>query len=90
MFFLPDRYVPGSDRHKLQETEKVEKIQEVYIQALRDYIQNKYKYPSPLNFGRLMTVLSDLRMLGFLNNKQCYTIAKENKIPDFLSELWDV
>lgn len=68
----------------------METIQEVYVKALRDYTDNKYKQPSGPKFAKLLGILTELRTLGFMNNEQCYTIRKDKFFPEFLSELWDV
>uniref|UniRef100_A0A6A7FXL4 Ecdysone receptor n=2 Tax=Hirondellea gigas TaxID=1518452 RepID=A0A6A7FXL4_9CRUS len=79
-----------SDRSNLIEEEKVERIQEVYVRALRDYTDNKYRAPSGPKFAKLLSILTELRTLGFMNSEQCYTIKNDKFFPEFLRELWDV
>ena len=79
-----------TERPHLIEPAKVEKLQDIFVSALRDYTDHKFCRPAGPEFAKLLSILTELRTLGFLNNKQCYTIKKDTSFPDFLMELWDL
>ncbi|KAK3915321.1 Ecdysone receptor [Frankliniella fusca] len=80
-----------SDRPSLHEGWKVEKIQDIYVEALRTYIENR-RQPRPSTiFAKLLAVLTELRTLGNLNSELCFSLKiKNKKLPPFLAEIWDV
>ena len=80
-----------SDRPSLNEGWKVEKIQDIYVEALRTYIENR-RQPRPSTiFAKLLSVLTELRTLGNLNSELCFSLKiKNKKLPPFLAEIWDV
>ncbi|XP_034243460.1 ecdysone receptor isoform X2 [Thrips palmi] len=80
-----------SDRPSLNEGWKVEKIQDIYVEALRTYIENR-RQPRPTTiFAKLLSVLTELRTLGNLNSELCFSLKiKNKKLPPFLAEIWDV
>lgn len=85
LFFL----IP--ERPALIEGWKVEKIQEIYLEALRAYVDNRRKTKPGTVFAKLLSVLTELRTLGNQNSEMCLTLKLKNKkLPPFLEEIWDV
>ncbi|XP_045131196.1 ecdysone receptor-like isoform X12 [Portunus trituberculatus] len=80
-----------SERPNLKELQKVEKLQEIYLDALKAYVCNQ-KFPRPgMLFAKLLNVLTELRTLGNLNSEVCFSLKLKNKrLPPFLAEIWDV
>lgn len=79
-----------SERPNLLESAKVEKIQEIYLEALRKY-ELKHRNKGQLMFARLLSVLTELRTLGTLNSEMCFSLRLKNKeLPPFLAEIWDI
>lgn len=86
VFFVPDR--PG-----LEQPQLVEEIQRYYLNTLRVYIlnQNSGSARSPVVYGRILSILSELRTLGMQNSNMCISLKLKNrKLPPFLEEIWDV
>ncbi|CAH1115129.1 unnamed protein product [Psylliodes chrysocephalus] len=80
-----------SERPDLIEGWKVEKIQEIYLEALRAYVDNRRKTKPGTVFAKLLSVLTELRTLGNQNSKMCFSLKLKNKkLPPFLAEIWDV
>ncbi|XP_060529211.1 ecdysone receptor isoform X2 [Cylas formicarius] len=80
-----------SERPLLKEGWKVEKIQEIYLEALKAYVDNRRKPRPHVAFARLVSVLTELRTLGNQNSEMCLTLKLKNKkLPPFLAEIWDV
>lgn len=80
-----------SERPNLMEGRKVEKIQEIYLEALKAYVDNRRRPKSGIIFAKLLSVLTELRTLGNQNNEMCYSLKfKNKKLPVFLAEIWDV
>jgi len=80
-----------SDRPHLAEGWKVEKVQEIYLEALKSYVDNRVKPRSPTIFAKLLSVLTELRTLGNQNSEMCFSLKLRNrKLPPFLTEIWDV
>ena len=81
-----------SQRHGLQEARKVEKIQEIYVDALESYVMANRKKEPMVMFSKLLSVLTELRTLGYNNSRQCIELRMERnkKLPDFLEEIWDL
>ena len=79
-----------SDRTNLAEPDKVERLQHLFVETLRSYTNYKQNRQAAGAFGKLLSILVELRTLAHLNNKQCYTIKKDNTLPEFLLELWDL
>ncbi|KAL2742345.1 ecdysone receptor isoform X3 [Vespula maculifrons] len=78
-------------RPNLMESRKVEKIQEIYLEALKAYVDNRRRPKSGIIFAKLLSVLTELRTLGNQNNEMCYSLKfKNKKLPVFLAEIWDV
>ncbi|XP_018560858.1 ecdysone receptor isoform X2 [Anoplophora glabripennis] len=80
-----------SERPALIEGWKVEKIQEIYLEALRAYVDNRRKPRPGTIFAKLLSVLTELRTLGNQNSEMCFSLKLKNKkLPPFLAEIWDV
>lgn len=80
-----------TDRPNLMEGWKVEKIQEIYLEALKAYVDNRRKPKSSMIFAKLLSVLTELRTLGNQNSEMCTSLKLKNKkLPPFLAEIWDV
>ncbi|CAL8148030.1 unnamed protein product [Orchesella dallaii] len=80
-----------SERPCLLEPRKVEKIQEIYLEALRAYVEYLHPVRPGVNFARLLGVLTELRTLGNINSEMCFSLKLKNKkLPPFLAEIWDV
>lgn len=80
-----------SERPSLIEGWKVEKIQEIYLEALKSYVDNRPRPRSPTIFAKLLAVLTELRTLGNQNSEMCFSLKLQNKkLPPFLAEIWDV
>jgi len=79
-----------SERHGLRKPKMVEKIQEIYVQALQGYV-NSRRSREPVMFAKLLSVLTELRSLGNANSEQCFSLkVKNKKLPKFLEEIWDI
>lgn len=80
-----------TERPNLIEGWKVEKIQEIYLEALKAYVDNRRKFKSSTMFAKLLSVLTELRTLGIQNTETCDKLRLKNKkLPPFLAEIWDV
>ncbi|BES96865.1 ecdysone receptor [Nesidiocoris tenuis] len=80
-----------SERPSLVEGWKVEKIQDIYLEALKSYVDNRIKPRSLSIYAKLLSVLTDLRTLGNQNSEMCFSLKLQNKkLPPFLAEIWDV
>lgn len=80
-----------SERSNIKEAKKVEKIQEIYVEALQSYVMAKRKKDNMLAFAKLLSVLTELRSLGNSNAKTCFELRMINrKLPRFLAEIWDI
>ncbi|XP_045491662.1 ecdysone receptor isoform X2 [Colias croceus] len=82
-----------SDRPGLEQPQLVEEIQRYYLTTLRMYIVNQLS-ASPrcaVMFGRILSILSEVRTLGMQNSNMCISLKLKNrKLPPFLEEIWDV
>jgi len=80
-----------SERPALLEPRKVEKIQEIYLEALRAYVEYLHPIRPGVNFAKLLGVLTELRTLGNINSEMCFSLKLKNKkLPPFLAEIWDI
>ena len=80
-----------SDRQNVKEPKRVEKIQEIYVEALQSYVMTKRKKEHMVAFAKLLSVLTELRSLGNSNAKTCFELRMINrKLPPFLAEIWDI
>lgn len=79
-----------SERHGLREAKKVEKIQEIYVDSLQAYVNNR-RFRQKVMFAKLLCVLTELRSLGNANSEKCFSLKLRNKkLPKFLEEIWDI
>nr|ACO92359.1 ecdysteroid receptor isoform [Neomysis integer] len=78
-----------SERPSVIEGKKVENLQSLYVETLQLYEQDKYKNTNTPALAKLMSVLVELRSLGYVNNNQCIKINDNVEFPAFLRELWD-
>ncbi|XP_053625127.1 ecdysone receptor isoform X1 [Plodia interpunctella] len=82
-----------SDRPGLEQPQLVEEIQRYYLNTLRVYIMNQHS-DSPrcaVVFGKILSVLTEIRTLGMQNSNMCISLKLKNrKLPPFLEEIWDV
>jgi ecdysone receptor len=79
-----------SERHNLKEPKRVEKIQEIYVEALQAYVINKRPRENVM-FAKLLSVLTELRSLCNANSEKCFSLkVKNKKLPKFLEEIWDI
>lgn len=82
-----------SDRPGLEQPQLVEEIQRYYLNTLRIYIVNQHSGSQrcAVIFGRMLSILSELRSLGTQNSNMCISLKLKNrKLPPFLEEIWDV
>ncbi|KAK3880023.1 hypothetical protein Pcinc_015460 [Petrolisthes cinctipes] len=80
-----------SERPNLKELHKVEKLQEIYLEALKSYVENRRMPRSAMMFAKLLNILTELRTLGNLNSEVCFSLTLKNKrLPPFLAEIWDI
>ena len=80
----------SAERQGLVEPQKVEKIQEYYLETLRAYVEN-HRSPHKSKFAKLLAVLTELRSLGNTNSEVCFSLKVQNKkLPPFLAEIWDI
>ncbi|XP_050545380.1 ecdysone receptor-like isoform X2 [Daktulosphaira vitifoliae] len=80
-----------SNRPNLLDGWKVEKIQEIYLESLKAYVDNRDRETATVRYARLLSVLTELRTLGNENSELCMTLKLKNRVvPPFLAEIWDV
>jgi ecdysone receptor len=78
-----------SERPMLKETHKVEKIQEMYLFALRGYLDTN-RVKSGSIFARLLMRLTELRTLGHEWTELLFNLRlQKRRLPPLLSEIWD-
>lgn len=85
--------IPIPDRPGLEQPHLVEEIQRYYLNTLRVYILNQQSGSSrsAVVYGRILSILSELRTLGMQNSNMCISLKLKNrKLPPFLEEIWDV
>ena len=80
-----------SERENVCEPKRVEKIQEIYVEALQSYVMARRKRDHMVAFAKLLSALTTLRTLGNSNAKACFNMKTVNrKLPEFLAEIWDI
>lgn len=82
-----------SDRPGLEQPQLVEEIQRYYLTTLRIYILNQHSGAPrcAVMYGKILSILSELRTLGMQNSNMCISLKLKNrKLPPFLEEIWDV
>lgn len=60
---------------------------------MRVYILNQHSASPrcPVIYGKILSILSELRTLGMQNSNMCISLKLKNrKLPPFLEEIWDV
>ena len=79
------------ERPGLVEVKKVEKIKEIYLEALQNYVKNRQLHRPMNELAKLLLLLTELRTLSYLNSKMCLSLKLKNKrLPPFLVEMWNV
>ena len=79
------------ERPGLVESKKLEKIQEIYLEALQDYVTTREKNQPIKKIAKLLAVLTELRTLGNLNSAMRFWLKLKNKrLPPFLAEVWNI
>lgn len=79
-----------SERPNLREPEKVESIQEFYLELMQAYVESR-EQSEKCKFARLLSLLPELRALGIVNSDVCFSLrVKNHRLPEFLAEIWDV
>lgn len=80
-----------SERRNLQQPKRVEKIQEIYVDALQAYVMANRKHNPMVYFANLLGLLVELRSLGNSNSRMCFDLKLVNRrLPRFLAEIWDI
>lgn len=83
-----------SERPNLREPEKVEKIQDYYLELLHAYVEchaNSHENSERCKFARLLSLMPELRALSIVNSDVCFSLKiKNQRLPEFLAEIWDV
>lgn len=79
-----------SERPNLRDPEKVEHIQEFYLELMQAYVESR-EQSEKCKFARLLSLLPELRALGIVNSDVCFSLrVKNHRLPEFLAEIWDV
>lgn len=79
-----------SDRPNLIQPQKVEDIQEFYVNTLKAYVQN-HRSQDKCYFAKILSILTELRSLAHMNSTVCHDLHEKNKpLPPFLAEIWDI
>lgn len=79
-----------SERQNLREPEKVESIQEFYLELMQAYVESR-EQSEKCKFARLLALLPELRALNVVNSDVCFALrVKNHHLPEFLAEIWDV
>lgn len=79
-----------SERQNLREPEKVESIQEFYLELMQAYVESR-EHGEKCKFARLLALLPELRALNVVNSDVCFSLrVKNHHLPEFLAEIWDV
>ena len=77
-----------SERFSLHEPSKVERIQEIYIEAFEAYVNNKRGRESMM-FAKLLNILCTVKTLASKNNEFSYSLmVSDKKFPKILREMW--
>ncbi len=77
-----------SERYNLQEPSKVERIQEIYIEAFEAYVYSKRPRESQM-FAKLLNVLCVVKNLASKNSEFSYSLMiTDKKFPKILKEMW--
>ena len=77
-----------SERYNLVEPSKVERIQEIYIEAFEAYVYSKRPRESMM-FAKLLNVLCVVKNLASKNSEFSYSLMiSDKKFPKILKEMW--
>ena len=77
-----------SERFNLVEPSKVERIQEIYIEAFEAYVYSKRPRESQM-FAKLLNVLCVVKNLASKNSEFSYSLMiTDKKFPKILKEMW--
>lgn len=69
----------------------MEKLQDIYLSIFQKYVENKSKKAGVTRLAKLLSCLTELRTLAYLNNVQCHVIHNEKQtLPSLLCNMWDV
>ncbi|XP_014669978.1 PREDICTED: ecdysone receptor-like [Priapulus caudatus] len=81
-----------SERPSLVDPRKVEKIQEIYLEALRAYTQLQRPPGASSNvLARLLMKLTELRSFSNEHSEMLFSLKlQHHKLPPLLAEIWDV
>ncbi|XP_058385921.1 oxysterols receptor LXR-beta isoform X3 [Diceros bicornis minor] len=80
----------SADRPNVQETSRVEALQQPYVEALLSYTRIK-RPQDQLRFPRMLMKLVSLRTLSSVHSEQVFALRlQDKKLPPLLSEIWDV
>lgn len=80
----------SSDRPHIKDVEKVESMQDPYVELLRLY--TKIRHPDdPLMFARILMKIVELRSLNNYHSEQMFALkVQDQKLPPLLAEIWDM
>lgn len=77
-----------SSRYNLREPNKVERIQEIYIEAFEAYVYSKRPRESMM-FAKLLNVMCVVKNLAMKNSEYSYSLMlNDKKFPKILKEMW--
>ena len=77
-----------SERFSLHEPKKVEKIQEIYVEAFEAYVYNRRSRQNVM-FAKLLNTLCVVKNLANKNSEQVFSLMiSDEKFPKILSEMW--
>ena len=77
-----------SERYQLLEPSKVERIQEIYIEAFEAYVYSKRPRESQM-FAKLLNVMCVVKNLASKNSEFSYSLmVNDKKFPQILKEMW--
>ncbi|XP_048185315.1 oxysterols receptor LXR-beta [Perognathus longimembris pacificus] len=80
----------SADRPNVQEPQRVEELQQPYVEALLSYTRIK-RPQDQLRFPRMLMKLVSLRTLSSVHSEQVFALRlQDKKLPPLLSEIWDV
>lgn len=86
---LPTSVLLFAERVGLQQSKKVEEVQEIYLSALREYVAWKRPGRSTA-LAQLLMRLTELRTLGHQWADLIYSLKMQKRhMPELLSEIWD-
>ncbi|XP_013421724.1 ecdysone receptor [Lingula anatina] len=79
-----------SERTGLSEPQKIEKVQEMYVRALQNYMKAKYVKKNQ-NFAKLLMKLTELRTLSVEHSEVLLALrVQKGSLPPLLMEYFDI